>query len=144
MGRKRKITDGVIMTIYLPRELYQTLLDMAYREKKSISEYIREKLTHITPQNTKTMNGGSIMDLSNARRDLVLEEAWEKLENLRKLVYKLENTIPSQKMTLKYYELKQTVRKNAVELIDYITGNKINDEKLIREATNILKKINNK
>jgi hypothetical protein len=31
-----------------------------------------------------------------------------------------------------------------VELIDYITGNKINDEKLIREATSILKKINNK
>jgi hypothetical protein len=36
MGRKRKITDGVIMTIYLPRELYQTLLDMAYKEKKSM------------------------------------------------------------------------------------------------------------
>jgi hypothetical protein len=132
------------MTIYLPRELYQTLLDMAYKEKKSISEYIREKLTYITPQPTKTMNGGSIMDLGNARRDLVLEEAWEKLENLRKLVYKLENIAPSQKMTLKYYELKQIVRKNAVELIDYITGNKINDEKLIREATSILKKINNK
>jgi hypothetical protein len=144
MGRKRKINDGVILTIYLPRDLYMHLLDSAYRERKSISEYIREKLYSLINLPAKIMNGGSIMDLNKARRDLIIEEAWEKLENLKKLIDKLENVIPSEKKTLKYYELKQTIRKLAIELIDYVNKNCIDDEKIINETSKILGKLNSK
>ncbi|MCR6693072.1 MAG: hypothetical protein MRT15_11815 [archaeon YNP-LCB-003-016] len=144
MGRKRKINDGVILTIYLPRDLYMVLLDMAYRERKSVSEYIRERLHSLINPQMKVMNGGSIVDLDGVKKDLILEEAWEKLENLRKLIDKLEGATPSERMTLKYYELKQTIRRLAVELIDYVNKNCIDDKKLLNEASNILRRLNSK
>jgi hypothetical protein len=149
MGRKRKLSNGKILTAYVDYDEYMQILMLASKLNRSVSETVRllilNGLASHSMGGLKSVNGGKLNDnLIQIRNDLLIEEAWEKLENLRKLVNKLENTIPSQKMTLKYYELKQTVRKNAVELIDYINGNKINDEKLIREATNILKKINNK
>jgi hypothetical protein len=45
---------------------------------------------------------------------------------------------------LKYYELKQTARRLALELIDYINRNGINEEKLLSEASNMLRKLNGK
>jgi predicted CopG family antitoxin len=144
MGRKRKINDGVILTIYLPRDLYMALLDMAYRERKSVSEYIRERLHSLINPQMKVMNGGSIVDLEGVKKDLILEEAWEKLENLKKIIGKLEGAAPSIRNTLKYYELKQTARRLALELIDYINRNGINEEKLLSEASNMLRKLNGK
>jgi hypothetical protein len=143
MGRRRKIGDGVIVTVYLPKDLYLSLLATANKYGKSLSEYVREVLSGIMVQD-KVMNGGCTVDLSRVKKDLIMEEAYEKIENLRKLIDKLEGTAPSERMTLKYYELKQTIRRLAVELIDYVNKNCIDDKKLLDEASKILGRLNSK
>jgi hypothetical protein len=143
MGRKRKIGDGVIVTVYLPKDLYLSLLATANKHGKSLSEYVREALNVIMAQ-TKVMDGGCTVDLSRVKKDLIIEEAYEKIENLRKLIDKLEGATPSERMTLKYYELKQTIRRLAMELIDYVNKNCIDDKKLLDEASNILRRLNSK
>jgi anaerobic ribonucleoside-triphosphate reductase len=143
MGRKRKISDGVIVTVYLPKDLYLFLLATANKHGRSLSEYVREVLSGIMTQ-TKIMNGGCTIDLSRVKKELIVEEVYEKIENLRKLMDRLENVSPSEKNTLKYYELKQTVRRLAMELIDYVNKNCIDDKKLLDEASNILRRLNSK
>jgi hypothetical protein len=149
MGRKRKLSNGKILTAYVDHDEYMQILMLASKLNKSISETVRllilSGLTSQNMVNVKAVDGGKEHgNLIQMKNDLLLEEAWEKLENLRKLIDKLEGTSPSERMTLKYYELKQTIRRLAVELIDYVNKNCIDDKKLLDEASNILRRLNSK
>jgi hypothetical protein len=149
MGRRRKLSNGKILTAYVDHDEYMQILMLASKLNKSISETVRllilNGLATQNMVNVKSVNGGKVnSDLIKVRNDLLIEEAWEKLENLRKIIGKLEGAAPSMRNTLKYYELKQTARKLALELIDYINRNGINEEKLLNEASNMLRKLNGK
>jgi hypothetical protein len=149
MGRRRKLSNGKILTAYVDHDEYMQILMLASKLNKSISETVRllilNGLATQNMVNVKSVNGGKVnSDLIQMKSDLLLEEAWEKLENLRKIIGKLEGAAPSMRNTLKYYELKQTARKLALELIDYINRNGINEQKLLNEASNMLRKLNGK
>jgi hypothetical protein len=149
MGRRRKLSDGKILTAYVDYDEYMQILMLASKLNKSISETVRllilSGLASQSMGDSRSVNGGRVnSDLIKVRNDLLIEEAWEKLENLRKLIDKLEGTAPSERMTLKYYELKQTIRRLAVELIDYVNKNCIDDKKLLDEASKILGRLNSK
>jgi hypothetical protein len=141
MGRKRKLSSGVIVTIYLENDQYIQLLSNAHKQNKSISEYIRGILSNILALPQTQIDGGNITnDLQKIKNDLLLDEAKQKFQTIKNLSEKLRNLKPSDRITLQYFQMKQTWKKLTMELIEFIEKNQNNlDQKFIGEVREYLK-----
>jgi len=145
MGRKRKLSNGRILTAYVDHDEYIQILIIANKTNKSISETVRDLiLSGLANQKiitAKAIDGGNIDDLKQIKNDLLLDEAKEKFNNIKLLAEKMKNMKPSDRITLKYFELKQTIRKQIIELLDFINKNDLRDEKFTSEVREYLKNL---
>ena len=146
MGRKRKLANGKILTAYVDHDEYMQILMIANKLNKSISETVRDLiLSGLANQKIVTtkvvVDGGNIDELKKVKNDLLLDEAKEKFNNIKLLAEKIKNMKPSDRITLKYFELKQTIRKQIIELLDFISKNDLKDEKFTNEVKEYLKNL---
>jgi coenzyme F420-reducing hydrogenase alpha subunit len=140
MGRRRKLSNGKILTAYVDYDEYMQILMLASKLNKSVSETVRllilSGLASQNVGNVKSVNGGVLSDIRQVKSDLLLDEARERLNNIKLLMEKMES-MKRDRATLKYFELKQTIRKQIIELLDFMEKNGLKDEKLTDEVKNI-------
>ena len=144
MGRKRKLANGKILTAYVDHDEYMQILMIANKLNKSISETVRDLiLSGLANQKivtAKAIDGGNIDELKKVKNDLLLDEAKQKFQTIKNLSEKLRNLKPSDRITLQYFQMKQTWKKLTMELIDFIEKNQNNlDQKFIEEVREFLK-----
>jgi hypothetical protein len=146
MGRRRKLSNGKILTAYVDYDEYMQILMLASKLNKSISETVRLLilcgLANQNVGNLKSVNGGVYSDIRQVKSDLLMDEARERLNNIKLLIEKMES-MKRDRATLKYFELKQTIRKQTIELLDFMEKNGLRDEKLTNEVKNIALKSSN-
>jgi len=142
MGRKRKISSGAILTVYLTNEQYNQLFQLARQYGKSVSELVREILDGILKQHEQQDSSGNIYsELNEMKKQLIYSDLKEKLQFIRNLSMKLKQYQEYDKQAFQYYQLRETARKQVLELIDMINRNRIMDLNLINEVRNTITSI---
>jgi predicted DNA-binding ribbon-helix-helix protein len=142
MGRKRKISSGAILTVYLTSEQYNQLSQLARQMNKSISELVREILDSILKQHEQQDDNGDIYsELNEMKKQLIYSDLKEKLQLIRNLSMKLKQYQEYDKQAFQYYQLRETTKKQVLELIDMINRNRITDQNLINEVRNTITSI---
>jgi succinate dehydrogenase/fumarate reductase-like Fe-S protein len=75
------------------------------------------------------------------KKQLIYSDLKEKLQLIRNLSMKLKQYQEYDKQAFQYYQLRETAKKQVLELIDMINRNRITDLNLINEVRNTITSI---
>ncbi|MEM2185283.1 MAG: hypothetical protein QXO99_08430 [Candidatus Methanomethylicia archaeon] len=121
-GRKPKLRDPIMTSIILERDLLEEAKNVANQRGITLSELVRLALISYLPlskivtQEQQEAKGG-LSAIEIMRQKIMEAELEEKIILIKQLSIKLDNT---NKQTLTYYNLKETMKKEINECLNIL------------------------